>query len=42
MHKWAKEILECVKEKAKTIGIDNFEGQNLLNHQDSDLRNYRN
>ena len=29
MHKWAKEILECVKEKAKAIGIDNFEGQNL-------------
>ena len=29
MHKWAKDILECVKEKAKAIGIDNFEGQNL-------------
>ena len=29
MHKWAKKILECVKEKAKAIGIDNFEGQNL-------------
>ena len=29
MHYWAKEILECVKEKAKAIGIDNFEGQNL-------------
>lgn len=29
MHKWAKEILECVKAKAEAIGIDNFEGQNL-------------
>lgn len=29
MHKWAKEILECVKVKAEAIGIDNFEGQML-------------
>lgn len=29
MHKWAKEILECVKAKVEAIGIDNFEGQNL-------------
>ena len=27
MHKWAKQIMECVK--AKVVGIDNFEGQNL-------------
>ncbi len=29
MHKWSKEILECVKAKVEAIGIDNFEGQNL-------------
>ncbi len=29
MHKWAKEMLECVKVKVEAIGIDNFEGQNL-------------
>lgn len=29
MHKWAKEIMECVKAKVESIGIDNFEGQNL-------------
>lgn len=29
MHRWAKEILECVKTKAEGIGIDNFEGQML-------------
>lgn len=29
MHKWAKEMLECVKAKVEAIGIDNFEGQNL-------------
>lgn len=29
MHKWAKEMLECVKSKVEAIGIDNFEGQNL-------------
>lgn len=29
MHKWAKEMLECVKAKVEAIGIENFEGQNL-------------
>lgn len=29
MHKWAKEILECVKTKVEAIGVDSFEGQNL-------------
>ena len=29
MHKWAKQIMECVKSKVDGIGIDNFEGQNL-------------
>lgn len=29
MHKWAKEIMECVKAKVESIGLDNFEGQNL-------------
>lgn len=29
MHKWAKEILECVKQKVEGIGIENFEGQML-------------
>lgn len=29
MHKWAKQIMECVKAKVDEIGIDNFEGQNL-------------
>lgn len=29
MHKWAKQIMECVKVKVDGIGIDNFEGQNL-------------
>ena len=29
MHEWAKKILECVKVKAESIGIENFEGQNL-------------
>ena len=29
MHKWAKQIMECVKSKVEEIGIDNFEGQNL-------------
>lgn len=29
MHKWAKQIMECVKAKVEAIGIDNFEGQNL-------------
>lgn len=29
MHKWAKEMLECVKARVEAIGIDNFEGQNL-------------
>nr|DAX01633.1 MAG TPA: hypothetical protein [Bacteriophage sp.] len=29
MHKWAKQIMECVKTKVDGIGIDNFEGQNL-------------
>ena len=29
MHKWAKQIMECVKAKVDGIGIDNFEGQNL-------------
>ncbi len=29
MHKWAKQIKECVKAKVDGIGIDNFEGQNL-------------
>lgn len=29
MHRWAKQIMECVKAKVEAIGIDNFEGQNL-------------
>ena len=29
MHKFAKQIMECVKSKVDGIGIDNFEGQNL-------------
>ena len=29
MHKWAKQIIECVKAKVDGIGIENFEGQNL-------------
>lgn len=29
MHKWAKQIMECVKAKVESIGIENFEGQNL-------------
>ena len=29
MHKWAKQIMECVKAKVESIGLDNFEGQNL-------------
>lgn len=29
MHKWAKQIMECVKAKVESIGIENFDGQNL-------------
>lgn len=29
MHKWAKQIMECVKAKVDGIGIDNFEGKIL-------------
>lgn len=29
MHKWAKQIMECVKSKVDGIGIDNIEGQHL-------------
>jgi hypothetical protein len=29
MHRWAKQIMECVKAKVESIGINNFEGQNL-------------
>ena len=29
MHKWAKQIMECVKTKVEAMGIDNIEGQNL-------------
>ena len=29
MHKWAKQIMECVKANVESIGLDNFEGQNL-------------
>ena len=29
MHRWAKQIMECVKSKVESIGLDNFEGQNL-------------
>lgn len=29
MHKWAKQIMECVKTKVEAIGLDSFEGQNL-------------
>lgn len=29
MHRWAKQIMECVKAKVEAIGINNFEGQNL-------------
>lgn len=35
MHRWAKQIMECVKAKVDGIGIDNFEGQNL-----DDLKNF--
>lgn len=35
MHKWAKQIMECVKAKVEAIGLDNFEGQNL-----DDLKNF--
>ena len=34
MHKWAKQIMECVKSKVDGIGIDNFEGQNLYDLKD--------
>ena len=29
MHKWAKQIMECVKTKVEAMGIDNIEGQHL-------------
>lgn len=29
MHKWAEEIAETLKAKVESIGIENFEGQNL-------------
>lgn len=29
MHKWAKQIMECVKANVESIGIDNFSGQDL-------------
>ena len=29
MHKFAKQIMECVKTKVEAMGIDNIEGQNL-------------
>nr|DAR08411.1 MAG TPA: hypothetical protein [Caudoviricetes sp.] len=29
MHKWAKQIMECVKAKVEAIGLDSFEGQKL-------------
>ena len=29
MHKWAKQIMECVKAKVDGIGIENFGGRNL-------------
>ena len=29
MHKWAKQIMECVKAKVEALGLDSFEGQNL-------------
>lgn len=29
MHKWGKEILECVKTRVEAIGVENFEGQAL-------------
>ncbi len=29
MHRWAKQIMECLKAKVESIGLDNFEGQNL-------------
>ena len=29
MHKWAKQIMECVKAKVEAIGLDSFEGQIL-------------
>lgn len=29
MHEFAKKIMECVKANAESIGIDNFNGQNL-------------
>lgn len=34
MHKWAKQIMECVKAKVEAIGLDNFEGQNLADLKD--------
>ena len=29
MHKFAKQIMDCVKAHVDGIGIENFEGQNL-------------
>ena len=29
MHKWAKQIMECVKAKVEAIGLDSFEGRTL-------------
>lgn len=29
MHKWAKQIMECVKTKVDSMGIDNIEGSHL-------------
>ena len=29
MHKFAKQIMECVKTKVEAMGIDNIEGQHL-------------
>lgn len=29
MHRWAKQIMECVKARVDSIGLENFEGQNL-------------
>lgn len=34
MHKWAKQIMECVKAKVESIGIENFDGQNLADLKD--------
>ena len=40
MHKFAKQIMECVKTKVEAMGIDNIEGQHL-EELDSGLKSQR-